>query len=78
MSVLEDTSRLDFPETEIYPPIDNLKELALNLIQGINLYMKEQNEWFDELNEEIDDGEDAYFNACNQEEREYDKYTSTL
>jgi hypothetical protein len=49
MSVLKDTSRSQFLETESFASTENLKEFAIQLIQGINMYQLEQNEWFDEL-----------------------------
>jgi hypothetical protein len=59
-----------------------LKELSLVLLSDkdalMNAYGWEYEQWLDETEENVDDGQDAYFNIIDQEEREYDKYASAL
>ena len=56
---------------------ENLKELSRVLLSEkdslMNAYGWEYEVWLDEIEEPTDDGEDAYFNLIDQEEREYDE-----
>jgi hypothetical protein len=44
----------------------------------MNAYGWEYEQWLDETEEPLDDGEDAYFNAINKEEREYSEYIAKI
>jgi len=82
MSALKHISVWEFLERENLESTENLNKLHSLLLTDkdvlMNAYGWEYEEWLDETNEGIDDGEDAYFNASNQEEREYDQYIATL
>ena len=82
MSVQEDINLWEFLDSRNFDSPHNLHLLTSVLLTDketlMNAYGWELEEWLDETNEEPDDGEDEYFNACNQEEREYDKYIATL
>jgi hypothetical protein len=82
MSVQKDTNLWEFLESRNFDSTENLKELSTVLLSDkdvlMNAYGWEYEEWLDETNEEIDDGEDAYFNAINKEEREYNEYIAKI
>jgi hypothetical protein len=82
MSIQKDTNLWEFLDSRNFESTQNLNLLAAVLLQNkdalMNAYGWEYEEWIDETKEEIDDGEDAYFNACKQEEEQYDEYTTTL
>ena len=82
MSAQKDINLWEFLDSRNFESTQNLKELSSVLLTGMsskmNAYGWEYEEWIDETHEEIDDGEEAYFNACNQEEREYDEYTAKI
>jgi len=82
MPMREDTPNLDFLKRENLSPIAKLRLLTDNLvINTLGLCMKDE-WWLDgpyqlDLPQEEDyDGEDAYFNAIEQEERSYNEYTA--
>lgn len=76
MSTQEHINLWEFLDSRSFESTQNLKELSGVLLTGMsskmNAYGWEYEEWIDETEESIDDGEDAYFNACNQEEEQYD------
>jgi hypothetical protein len=82
MSVQKDTNLWEFLESRNFDSTENLKELSLVLLSDkdalMNAYGWEYEQWLDETEENVDDGQDAYFNIIDQEEREYDKYASAL
>ena len=82
MSVQKDTNLWEFLESRNFDSSENLKELSLVLLNDkdvvMNAYGWEYEEWLDETEEFIDDGEDAYFNAINKEEREYRDYIAKI
>lgn len=82
MSAQQDIKLWEFLDSGNFESTENLKLLSSVLLTDkdalMNAYGWEYEEWLDETNEEQDDGEDAYFNAIEQEEREYDEYVATL
>lgn len=78
MSTQKDISLWEFLERENLSSTQNLKKLSVVLLQESETFMREYNDWFDELPEESDDGEDAYFNAIDQEEKEYHEYITEI
>jgi hypothetical protein len=82
MSAQQDNNLWEFLDRGNFEVPQNLNLLATVLLQNkevlMNAYGWEYEEWLDETNEEIDDGEDQYFNACNQEEREYHEYIAKI
>lgn len=82
MSVQKDTNLWEFLESRNFDSTENLKELSLVLLSDkdvlMNAYGWEYEQWLDETEEPIDDGEDAYFNFIDQEEREYDEYIAKI
>lgn len=82
MSAQHDINLWEFLESRNFESTQNLNLLAAMLLQNkevlMNAYGWEYEEWLDETEESIDDDENAYFNACNQEEREYDEYTAKI
>lgn len=82
MSVQKDTNLWEFLQSRNLDSSENLKELSSVLLSHkddlMNAYGWEYEMWLDETEEEVDDGEDEYYNACNQEEREYDEYIAAL
>jgi hypothetical protein len=82
MSTQQDISLWEFLDSGNFESTQNLKLLSSVLLTDkdalMNAYGWEYEEWLDETNEEQDDGEDAYFNACKNEEREYDEYTTKI
>ena len=82
MSAQKDINLWEFLESRNFDSTENLKELSLVLLSDkdalMNAYGWEYEEWLDETEENVDDGQDEYFNIIDQEEREYDKYASAL
>ena len=82
MSVQQDINLWEFLDTENFQSTENLKELSAVLLTGMssrmNAYGWEYESWLDETTEGADDSEDAYFNISNQEEEQYDEYTSKI
>ena len=82
MSIQHDTNLWEFLDTGNFDSTENLKELSTVLLTGMsskmNAYGWEYDAWLDETLEVSDDSEDAYFNACNQEEEQYDEYTAKI
>jgi len=81
MSAQQDINLWEFLDSRSFESTQNLNLLAAVLLQNkdvlMNAYGWEYEEWIDETGEEIDDGEDAYFNARKQEEeRDYDIITT--
>lgn len=82
MSAQKDTNLWEFLQSRNLDSTENLKELSAVLLshkdQLMNAYGWEYEQWLDETEEPIDDGEDAYFNAINKEEREYHEYIAKI
>jgi hypothetical protein len=82
MSAQQDINLWEFLKSRNFNTTQNLNLLSSVLLTDkdalMNAYGWEYEEWIDETKKEIDDGEDAYFNTCNQEEREYDEYTAKI
>lgn len=82
MSVQKDINLWEFLQSRNLDSTENLKELSTVLLSDkdalMNAYGWEYEEWLDETQEPIDDGEDAYFNAIEQEEREYNEYIAKI
>ena len=82
MSVQKDTNLWEFLQSRNLDSTENLKELSAVLLSDkdslMNAYGWEYEQWLDETEEPIDDGEDAYFNFIDQEEREYDEYIAKI
>ena len=81
MSAQQDINLWEFLDSRSFESTQNLNLLASMLLTNkddfMNAYGWEYEEWIDETGEEIDDGEDAYFNARKQEEeRDYDIITT--
>lgn len=77
MSAQKDINLWEFLQSRNLDSTENLKELTTVLLSEkdslMNAYGWEYEMWMDEIEEPIDDGEDAYFNLIDQEEREYDE-----
>lgn len=77
MSVQQDINLWEFLQSRNLDSTENLKELSTVLLSDkdilMNAYGWEYEQWLDENEESINDGEDAYFNFIDQEEREYDE-----
>lgn len=77
MSVQQDINLWEFLQSRNLDSTENLKLLSSVLLTDkdalMNAYGWEYEQWLDEIEEPIDDGEDAYFNFIDQEEREYDE-----
>ena len=71
MSAQQDIKLWEFLDSGNFESTENLKLLSSVLLTDkdalMNAYGWEYEEWLDETNEEQDDGEDAYFNAIEQE-----------
>lgn len=82
MSALKDSNLWEFLQSRNLNSTQNLKELSVVLLTNkdalMNAYGWEYEAWLDETEESVDDGEDAYFNTINKEEREYDEYTAKI
>ena len=82
MSAQKHINLWEFLQSRNFDSTENLKELTAVLLSDkdslMNAYGWEYEQWLDETEEPIDDGEDAYFNAINQEESEYDKYIAKI
>jgi hypothetical protein len=77
MSAQKDINLWEFLQSRNLDSTENLKELSTVLLSDkdylMNAYGWEYEQWLDETEESVDDGEDAYFNFIDQEEREYDE-----
>ena len=77
MSAQKDINLWEFLQSRNLDSTENLKELSTVLLSDkdilMNAYGWEYEQWLDENEESINDGEDAYFNFIDQEEREYDE-----
>ena len=82
MSAQKDINLWEFLQSRNLDSTQNLKELSLVLLSNkddlMHAYGWEYEQWLDETEEPIDDGEDAYFNFIDQEEREYDEYIAKI
>lgn len=82
MSVQKHINLWDFLQSRNLDSTENLKELSTVLLSDkeilMNAYGWEYEQWLDEIEESINDGEDAYFNFIEQEEREYDEYIAKI
>jgi hypothetical protein len=82
MSAQQDINLWEFLDSRSFESTQNLNLLAAVLLQNkevlMNAYGWEYEEWIDETEESVDDGEDAYFNACKQEEERYDEYSTKI
>jgi hypothetical protein len=77
MSAQKDINLWEFLQSGNFCSTENLKLLSSVLLSDkdslMNAYGWEYEQWLDETEESINDGEDAYFNIIDQEEREYDE-----
>jgi len=82
MSAQQDINLWEFLDSRSFNSTQNLNLLATVLLTNkdalMNAYGWEYEEWIDETQETLDVSEDQYFNACNQEERKYDEYSSKI
>lgn len=80
----EHTSELDFLKSENLSPIAKLRLLTENLVVNTLGFRMKEEWWLDGPQEfilpqeEKNDGEDAYYQAMEQEERRYNEYITTI
>jgi hypothetical protein len=82
MSAYQDTNLWEFLESRNFNSTENLNKLQLVLLehkdQLMSAYGWEYEEWVDDLPEEEDDGEDAYYRTLEEEERSFHEYSTKI
>jgi len=77
MSTQNDINIWEFLQNRNLDSTENLKILSTVLLSDkddlMNAYGWEYEQWLDETEEPNNDGEDAYFNFIDQEEKAYDE-----
>lgn len=78
MSTQKDNSLWEFLDSRNFESTENLKLLSNVLSKESDTFMREYNQWFDELPPNEDDDEDDYFRLLDQEEKDYESTLLTL
>ena len=83
----KDTNLWGFLETRNFHSTENLNKLSAVLLRDFkaamfepkpNYFEPDYDEWLDNLHEVEDDGEDAYFQVNDKEERSFHEYLAEV